>query len=190
MKLNHVILATIFVLGGGGMAQADVSSPNLEGPLGSNHHSMSVQNDTGVTEDHNSQIKNLEARIASLETQMNRLFQGLAEGRETSQVRSIPYDKETIQAMAGWSSEDHLNKAQEKVVYSGELKAKIQQLQERIDRFSQRPHLDTKGFKRAGLKRLLGNLQQELQEETAKLAWHKTQAQQTMVSQSQTQQAS
>ncbi len=186
MKLNPLILTTVFILGGAGMAHADVSNPN---PLGNDYQALPMQNDTGAT-DANSRIQSLEARIASLETQMNKLFHGMAVDRETSHSRAIPYDEKAIQAMNAWSSEDHLNKAQEKVVYSGELQAKIQRLQERIDRFSQKPYLDTKGFKRAGLKRLLGNFQQELQEETAKLAWHKIQAKQTRVSQSQDQQAS
>ena len=171
------------------MAHADVSSTNHQGPLGNDHHALPMQNDTVATGD-KSKIKNLEARIASLETQINKLFQGKAIEQGTPKAVPTPYDKETIQAMDAWSSEDHLNKVQEKVVYSGELKAKIERLQERIDRFTKKPYLDTKGFKRARLNRILGNLQKELQEETAKLAWHKTQAQQTMVSSSQHQQAS
>ncbi len=189
MKLNHWILTTMFMIGGGGLAQADVSNPNFQGALGPDYQSSTVQNETRVTDD-KEKINNLEARIASLESQLNALFRGTAESGKTPHAVPAPYDREAIQAMNKWSSEDHLITAQEKVVYSGELKAKIQYLQDRIDRFTQKPYLDTKGLKRAKLNRILGNLQKELQEETAKLAWHKSQAKQTMVSQSQNQQAS
>ncbi len=183
MKLNHVILTTVFILGGAGMAHADVSNPNPQGTLGIANQSQAVQQETG-------RVKNLEARIASLESQLNALLRGPAVSGKTPHAVPAPYDPEAIQAMNKWSSEDHLNTAQEKVVYSGELKAKIQQLQNRIDRFTQKPYLDTKGLKRAKLNRILGNLQKELQEETAKLAWHKSQAKQTMISKSQHQQSS
>lgn len=189
MKFNNVILVAALVLTGGGMAYGDVSNPNIQGPGGNDHHLLQFQNEKGVPSEQG-QIENLEARIESLEMQLKGLFYGVADNRETSPLKVPPYDEETIQAMNQWSSENHLSKAQEKVVYSAELKTRIQRLQDRLDRFSKRPYLDSKGFKRNSLKRLMGSLKQELREETAKLAWHKTQAEQTMMSQSQGQQAS
>ena len=189
MKFNTVILSAALVLTGGGMAYGDVSDPNIQGPVVNDHQSLQFQNDKGATNEQ-SRIKNLEARIESLETQMRGLFYGVANNRDASPLEVTPYNEETIQAMNQWSHEDHLSKAQEKVVYSKDLKAKIQRLQDRFDRYSKKPYLDTKGFKRDSLERQMGSLKQELRQETAKLAWHKTQAQKTMMSQSQSQQAS
>lgn len=184
MKLNKLVMTAVLVLAGSGMAYGDVSNPNLQGPIGHDQQILQVQNEKGVTNEQ-SRIKNLEARIESLETQIRGLFYGVTHNRDASPLAVQPYDEETIQAMNQWSSEDHLSKAQEKVVYSEELKAKIQGLQVRFDRFYKKPYLDTKGFKRNSLNRLMGSLKQELRQETAKLAWHKTQAQVTMVSKSQ-----
>ncbi len=174
MKFNTLLMTTALVLGGGGLVHADVTNPIVfDSPLGNDSQLLRVQNETGVT---NNRIGNLENRIELLESQIQTLLHGLADNRNTSIFGGTPYDEETIQRMNQWSPEDHLSKAQEKVVYSEELKSKIQQFQGRIDQLTKRPYLDTKGFKRAGLKRLMGNLQQELRMETAKLAWHKTQA--------------
>lgn len=176
MKFNTVILAAALVLTGSGMAYGDLSNPNIQGPAGNNHHLLDYQNDKGVTTGSN-RFENLEARIESLETQMKGLFKGVANNREASPIKVPPYNEETIQAMNQWSSHNHLSKAQEMVANSEELKAKIQRLQDRFDRFSKKPYLDTKGFKRDGLKRHMGSLKKELRVETAKVAWHKTQAQ-------------
>ena len=176
MNFNTAILATALILTGSGVAYGDFSNSNIQGPVGNDHHLIEFQNDKAVTMGP-SRIENLEARIQSLEMQMKGLFNGVANDQEVSPLKVPPYDEETIQAMNQWSSENHLSKAQEKVIYSEKLKAKIQRLQDRFDRFSKKPYLDTKGFKRDSLKRLMGSLKKELREETAKLAWHKTQAQ-------------
>lgn len=189
MKFTKLVLAAALVLTGGGMAHGDVSNPNIQWPIGNDHQSLHFQNEKEMTNE-NSRIKNLEARIESLETQMKKLFHGIVDNRDVSHLGGIHYDEETIQAMNEWSPEDHLSKVQEKVVYSEELKSKIQRLKDRIDLFTKKPYLDTKGFKRDRFNRLLGNLKQELQEETAKLVWHKTQARKAMASKSQSQQAS
>ena len=189
MKFNNVILAAVFVLTGGGIAHGDVSGSNIQGPAVNDHQSLQFQNEKGTTSEQ-IRIKNLEGRIASLERQIQGFFFGVAKNRRASPLQAPPYDEETIQAMNQWSSEDHLSVAQEKIAYSDELRAKIQRLQARFDRFSQKPYLDTKGLKRNSLKRMLGSLNEELGHETAKLAWHKTQAQKTMMSQSQGQQTS
>ena len=176
MKVNNVILAAALVLTGSGMAYGDFSNPNIQGTDGNNHQLLQFKNDEGVTPGQ-SRLESLEARIESLEMQLEASFKGVANNGEASTLKVPPYDEETIQAMNQWSTESHLIKAQEKVVYSEELKTKIQELQDQFDRLSQRPYLDTKGFKRDGLKRLIGSLQKELQEETAKVVWHTTQAQ-------------
>ena len=101
-----------------------------------------------------------------------------------------PYGSQVVRTMKGWSSIDHLAEAKASQREADILKEKVQKLQSRIDRFSQKPYLDTKGFKRSGLKILKGNLTKELREATQKTAWHKSQAKTIMISESNNQQRS
>lgn len=49
---------------------------------------------------------------------------------------------------------------------SPEVAQKIQDINDRIERFNKKPYLDPKGFKRASLKRIKGKLIQELRDTT------------------------
>ena len=80
------------------------------------------------------------------------------------------------QSVHTWSVTDHVSKAKAAKNQFKGLEGKIEKLQARIDKFNKKPHLDTKGFKRQGLRLWKGKLVNELRETADKIAWHETQA--------------
>ena len=53
------------------------------------------------------------------------------------------------------------------------LDERIQKLEERITRFSQKPYLDPKGFRRSGWKILKGTLRREVNNLQEQIVWHR-----------------
>ncbi len=52
------------------------------------------------------------------------------------------------------------------------LEAKVAHLEQRVERFTKKPYLDPKGFKRQGWARLLGVYRMEITELREQMAWH------------------
>ncbi|MEX2493532.1 MAG: hypothetical protein WD425_17410 [Nitrospirales bacterium] len=126
----------------------------------------------------------LASKYEELEAKMARLSPEESSQQEESALNKNPYDPQVDRTMQGWSSMDHLAEAKVSQQEAAILERRVQKLQNRIDEFSQKPYLDTKGFKRSGLKILKGNLTQELRETTQKTAWHTLQAKTIMLSES------
>ena len=126
-------------------------------------------------------LERLEAKIKALESRIDNY---LPKPTSESELGSNPYAPDTVKKMVGWSSKDHLMEARAHHQTVETLEQKIQILNDRIDRFNKKPYLDTKGFKRAGLKRIKGNLVQDLREARVKTVWHKEQAEKVMLSDS------
>ena len=155
MLLHRTLLTMVFFVLGSTLALADSSTflkgPGSEGP--------SVQK----------KLEMLESKIQALESRIN---QYLPKSLTEVELGSNPYDSDAVKRMAGWSSQDHLTKAREHQEQIESLDNRIQNLNDRIERLNKKPYLDTKGFKRASLKRIKGNLVQDLREATVKTAWH------------------
>jgi hypothetical protein len=56
------------------------------------------------------------------------------------------------------------------------LESKVAHLEKRIERFTKKPYLDTKGFKRQGAKLLIGAYNSEIAELRKHIAWHENEA--------------
>jgi len=126
-------------------------------------------------------LERLESKIEALES---RIDQYLPKSGFEVEVGTVPYQNETVKKMVSWSSKDHLKEANAHQQKAVTLEKKIQDLNDRINRLTEKPYLDTKGFKRASLKRIKGNLMQDFRDATTKTVWHKTQAAKTMMSES------
>ena len=183
MRLLQIFIS-ILVLGfGSSVALADSSriasqDSIVEAPT----PSLLGHEDRSLTQDE--KLAGMQSKIQALEIKVNELLHRSSGQKQALNVVATPYQAKTVQAMLGWSSQEHLLESQANHQKAEVLEEKIQKLQDRIDRFSQKPYLDTKGFKRAGLKVLKGNLVQELQEATTKTAWHKEQAKKIMMTES------
>ena len=103
---------------------------------------------------------------------------------------SAPYDPETRQTMQTWSVDEHIASAKAAKEKFDVIEAKVEALQQRIDRFAQKPYLDTKGFKRQGLRLLKGKLMNELGQAADRVVWHENLAKEILVSQDKSQQHS
>ncbi|NKB81191.1 MAG: hypothetical protein GKS05_04740 [Nitrospirales bacterium] len=113
---------------------------------------------------------------------MNKLFpQSLIEQHELN-LEQVPYDSNRVQMMQGWTSEEHVREATAHHQKAEDLHMEIQRLQNRIDRFFQKPYLDTKGFKRSRLKHMKGHLIQAFRKATTKTVWHTRQAEKIITS--------
>ncbi|GJL57081.1 MAG: hypothetical protein NPIRA02_42130 [Nitrospirales bacterium] len=108
---------------------------------------------------------------------------GLVVGPSIALAASSPYHVEKHQAMDAWSAENHVEKARAAKEKVENLEAKIDELQSKIDKFSQKPYLDTKGFKRQGLRLWKGKLVNELRQIVDKIVWHEQQAHDMLASQ-------
>ncbi|GJL55371.1 MAG: hypothetical protein NPIRA02_25030 [Nitrospirales bacterium] len=97
---------------------------------------------------------------------------GLAETPETI---SAPSPK---QIEIEWSAEEHLIAANLFEETAARLEAKVGHLEQRIARFTKKPYLDPKGFKRQGWRLLMGSHRAELKELLEQIAWHYEQAKQ------------
>ena len=93
-------------------------------------------------------------------------------------------------SMQAWSADEHMALAKSSKEKFENLETEIQQLQAKIDRFTKKPYLDTKGFKRQGLKLWRGKLLNELNQIASKIVWHETQAKEIVISQDGNQQNS
>ncbi|GJL64994.1 MAG: hypothetical protein NPIRA04_36480 [Nitrospirales bacterium] len=103
---------------------------------------------------------------------------------------TVPYNDEKLQSMQAWSVENHVEKAMAAKEKFENLEAQIDEVQTRIDKLTQKPYLDTKGFKRQGLRLWKGKLINELRDVADKVVWHENQAQDMLASQDDHQQDS
>ncbi|MCA9472653.1 MAG: hypothetical protein MRJ96_00605 [Nitrospirales bacterium] len=99
----------------------------------------------------------------------------LAKGFDSTDTVS----RQTLEAL---SVDEHRRLADSAKATFEDLESQIQKVQARIDKLSQKPHLDTKGFKRQGLRLWKGKLVNELREAANKMVWHKTQAKDMLAS--------
>ncbi|GJL67359.1 MAG: hypothetical protein NPIRA05_23300 [Nitrospirales bacterium] len=97
---------------------------------------------------------------------------------------------ENSQAMGTWTAESHVVKAKAAKEKFEILEEEIDNLQTKINKFSQKPHLDTKGFKRQGLRLWKGKLVNELRQIADRIVWHEAQAHEMLASQDDHQQDS
>ncbi len=180
LKSPFVLAAAFVVLGHSGV-WAESSNPNHNGSL----RMITFQGPSVSEQDTRTQQKKLDilqSKLQELEAQMKQLrLEASLQGQDS---KNIPYDSNTIKVMQGWSSTDHLREANVSEQNMVSVEAKLQKIQSRLDRLAAKPYLDTKGFKRSGLKTLKGRLTQELHEARQKTAWHRSQAQTIMSSES------
>lgn len=161
----HTVIALAFLTCSGSLAFAN--SSQMVGDVGKG--SSVIQE----------KLEKIESKIDSLESRINHY---LPKPSAESEVGKNPYGDSTTRTMAGWSSKDHLTKAHVYEEQVGTLEKKIHELDDRIDRFREKPYLDTKGFRRANLRLLRGHLIHDLREATQKVVWHEKQAKKIMLS--------
>jgi len=89
-----------------------------------------------------------------------------------------PLDPSPEQIENEWSAEEHLIAANLFEETAVRLEAKVDHLEQRIARFTKKPYLDPKGFKRQGWKLLKGSHRAELKELREQIVWHYEQAKQ------------
>ncbi len=78
-----------------------------------------------------------------------------------------------------WSqvtADDHLTTAQTLEQKVATLEAKIIKMAEKVIEYDRKPYLDTKGFRRDSLKRIIGSTLKEIKELQKRIAWHRTEA--------------
>lgn len=182
MLKSQFLLAATFLVFGSSVVLAESANTSPKGSLSVEAFN---EQESNTRQD---KLDILASKYEALEARMEKLLSDSSQ-RQGSDVEN-PYDPQLVQSMKGWSSMDHLAKARVSQEEAGILKKKVQKLQSRIDKYSQKPYLDTKGFKRSGLEILKGNLTQDLREATQKTAWHQSQAKTVMISESKHQQRS
>ena len=181
MAINKIALTTVILVCSSSLALAEGGGFVSSEPWSGNDFlALTVKEDSSMT--NGGKLEILESKVKELETRIDKYLPRAS--RDQQSRGENPYNYETVRTMQGWSPQDHLLKAKTYHQRSEVLDGKIQKLQDRIDRFSQKPYLDTKGFKRASLKVLKDTLVQELHEATTKTAWHKAQAKKIMISES------
>jgi len=183
MRLLQILLA-IGILGiGNTIALADSSRfiPERSG-IEVSQITNPVKESTSETQDE--KLVRLESKIQALELRLNELLPSSSGQEPGMSLVSTPYPAQRVHSMLAWSSQDHLLEAQANHQKAEVLEGKIQKLQDRINRFTQKPYLDPKGFKRASLKVLKENLAQEQEEAATKTAWHNAQAKRILMSES------
>ncbi len=181
MLKSPFVLAAMFVVLGNSGVWAESTNPNHKESLRMvTFQDLSVTERDGVT--HQEKLDLLQSKLQELEAQMKQLLPEASLQGQAS--KNIPYDSHTVKVMQGWSSTDHLREANVSEQNMVSVEEKLQKIQSRLDRLAAKPYLDTKGFKRSGLKTLKGRLTQKLHEARQKIAWHRSQAQTIMSSKS------
>lgn len=183
MKMNQLVLTTGLLVLSSSIALAGDPGTTLEKNMGGEAYSTQTVNKAGsaVKEE---KLGLLESKLEDLEARINGLFPKSSSKSERYDLEKLPYDSETVRTMQGWDSEAHLLEAKANQQTSENLENKIQKIQDRIDRFNQKPYLDPKGFKRSGLEILKGKLVQDHREADIKTAWHKAQVEKILLSES------
>ncbi|GJL58540.1 MAG: hypothetical protein NPIRA03_13970 [Nitrospirales bacterium] len=74
------------------------------------------------------------------------------------------------------SAEFHLTQAQKLEQEAADLAAKVRELTQKVARYEKKPYLDTKGFYRDGLKRIIGTTLQKASSLREQMAWHREEA--------------
>lgn len=189
MLKSQFVLAATFLVFGSSVVLAESSNSSPVGPLSVEESPVLLAN-TQESKTKQEKLDILVSKFEELEARMEKLFPKSSPQRQGEALENDPYGPQVVRTMQGWSSMDHLAEAKASQQEADALEKKVQKLQSRIDRFSQKPYLDTKGFKRSGLEILKGNLTQDLREATQKTAWHKSQAETIMISESKYQQRS
>ena len=165
MLKKQTLLTMAFFVFGTTLALADTS--HLKNEQGNESHVNQQKWET------------LEAKIKVLESRINKY---LPKPSPEVKLGSNPYAPQIVKKMVGWTSKDHEREASVHQQTVQTLEQEIQQLNDRIDRYSRKPYLDTKGIRRDNMKRRRGNLVRDLRAATLKTAWHQKQAKQAMVS--------
>ena len=75
-----------------------------------------------------------------------------------------------------FTADDHLTVAQTLEQKVARLEAKILNMTEKITEYGRKPYLDTKGFRRDSLKRIIGSTLKEIKDLRERIAWHRTEA--------------
>jgi len=189
MRKSQFVLAATFLVFGSSVVLAGDFTTSPAGHLKvAESPVLSVNGQELKTKQEKLEI--LAKKFKELEAEMERLLPESSLHRQGSEPKKNPYGSQVVRTMQNWSSMDHLAEAKAAQQEAETLENKIQNLQNQIDTYSKKPHLDTKGFKRSGLRILKGNLTKELREVTQKIAWHKSQANTIMISESKHQQRS
>ncbi|WNM56359.1 hypothetical protein [Candidatus Nitrospira allomarina] len=78
-----------------------------------------------------------------------------------------------------WSintAEFHLTQALKLEQEATDLTAKVRELNQKVAKYEKKPYLDTKGFHRDGLKRIIGTTLQKVSALRDQVAWHRDEA--------------
>jgi hypothetical protein len=78
-----------------------------------------------------------------------------------------------------WSintAEFHLTQAQKLQQEATDLAARVRELNQKVAKYEKKPYLDTKGFHRDGLKRIIGTTLQKVSALRDQVAWHRDEA--------------
>lgn len=189
MLISQFVLAATFLVLGPSVVLADRSNTS---PVGN----LNVEESPVLSADaHRSKTLQekwdfLASKYEELEAKMERLSPESSFQQQGADLNKNPYGSQVDRTMQGWSFMDHLAEAKANQQEADTLEEKIQNIQHRIDTYSKKPYLDTKGFKRSGLEILKGKLTKDLRSATQKIAWHKLQAKTIMISESNDQQRS
>ncbi|WNM62336.1 hypothetical protein [Candidatus Nitrospira neomarina] len=74
------------------------------------------------------------------------------------------------------TAEFHLTQAQKLEQEAADLAAKVRELNQKVAKYEKKPYLDTKGFHRDGLKRIIGTTLQKVSALQDQVAWHRDEA--------------
>ena len=91
-------------------------------------------------------------------------------------------DTETRQVLQTLSVDEHLRILASAKQQFEDLENRIEKVEARIDNLTRKPYLDTKGFRRQGLRLRKGRLLSEQIEAANKIVWHETQVKEMQAS--------
>ncbi len=74
------------------------------------------------------------------------------------------------------SAQDHLKKAQDLEQEIERLADQMFTLDQRMKKYQKKPYLDTKGFRRSGLKLVMGSTMNDIKMLNQQIAWHREEA--------------
>ncbi len=75
-----------------------------------------------------------------------------------------------------WSAEEHRVAADLFEEEAARLETKMAYLDQRVERFTKKPYLEPKGFRRQGWKRLMGTYRGKIADLREQIAWHQQEA--------------
>ena len=116
-------------------------------------------------------------RMGAYQAEISELHERIAwHNGEANPSSKVSFAHLSPQAAQDWSAEEHHEAADLLDEDAVRLKAKVAHLEQRVERFNKKPHMDPKGLKRQEWKALIKANREEISELREQIIWHHKEA--------------